>query len=265
MQTSTTRFSKAARTPEIIWCTAPKWRGYDGSKVNIIKLGKHWTCFNKIYSAQLTRSRSFRPWKRCHFLLPLDQGLTTWKWRRVTKEICRWNRPRAQCYLHPYQWSATCTVGGRLESVVTVTFRQEKSRWKKLKGLSSRKSTVKFFLWAAFMTLSKAIVGKLSLGPKRPTIYLNNSLGSRFAKNYIDIKLSNRNDDCRKYWAKPLNCGQILSSGYFGRSLNLEKPQLHLVWENSPEKFKQSSFPIYHQSRTVLVLHSFFISFMSCF
>ena len=192
MQTSTTRFSKAARTPEIIRCTAPKWRGYDRSKVNIIKLGKHWSCFNKIYSAQLTRSGSFRPWKRCHFRGNVSR-LTTWKWRRVTKEIFAAEIVRglsvAPWSLPPHQWSATCTVRG--EARVSCDGHFSLGKISLEKGLSSRKSTVKFFRWAAFTTLSKAKVERrLSLGPKRPTNYLSRS---------------NKNDDCGKIWAKPTN------------------------------------------------------------
>ena len=185
MQTSTTRFSKTARTPEIIRCTAPKWRGYDGSKVNIIKLGKHWTCFNKIYSAQLTRSGSFRPWKRCHFLLTPDQIVNMKMASRNQRNFCRWNRSRAQC----------CAMIGHLhcqgEARVSCDGHFSLGKISLEKGLNSRKSTVKFFLWAAFMTLSKAIVAcKLPLGPKRPTsifIKLGFALGKQSYRYKIYI------------------------------------------------------------------------------
>lgn len=175
MQTSTTRFSKAARTPEIIRCTAPKWRGYDGSKVNIIKLGKHWNCFKKnifstTYQIWFLSSLKTMPfsWKR----LQIDNMKMA---SRNQRNFCRWNRPRAQCC--PMIPTSTPVIGhlhcqGEARVSCDGHFSLGKSSLEK--GLSSRKSTVKFFRWAAFTTLSKAIVERrLSLGPKRPTNYLS--------------------------------------------------------------------------------------------
>ena len=179
---------------------------------------------------------------------------------RNQRNFCRWNRPRAQCC--PMIPTSTPVIGHlhcQGEARVSCDGHFSLGKISLEKGLSSRKSTVKFFRWAAFTTLSKAIVERrLLLGPKRPTNYLSRA--------WVHVT---KMMTAEKIWAKPLNYGQILSSGYLGRLMNLEKPQLRTprLGKSSPEKYKQpTKFSIYHQSRTVLVYwHSFFISFMSYF
>lgn len=60
------------------------------------------------------------------------------------------------------------------------------------------KSTVKFFLWATFMTLSKAIVGEEAVPWAETAYHLSLRARVRVWQTIISI-YPNSNDDCGKY------------------------------------------------------------------